>query len=174
MQSTILRYGFLSGGVAALLMCATVFYNHSNPDFENGAYVGYAGILLSMLFVFFGVRSYRDRYNGGTLSFGKGFQVGILIALISCVCYVVTWMIVYETMMPDFMEKFMAHGLEKMRQSGKTEAEIQEFTNQMMHYKEMYKNPLTRFFLTFIEPFPVALGVTLVSAFLLKRKPASI
>ena len=171
MQSTILRYGLLSGACAAVLMLITVWYNHSNPDYENGAYFGYAGILLSMLFVFFGVRSYRDRWNGGALSFGKGFQVGILIALISCLCYVVTWMIVYETLMPDFMDKYMAHALEQMRQAGKSELEIQEQTAEMMQYKEMYKSPVTRFLITFIEPFPVALGVTLVSALVLKRRP---
>ena len=169
MKQTILRYGLYSGAVAALLMVATGLYYSSNPHFKNGEYFGYAGILLSMLFVYFGVRSYREQVNGGVLSFGKGFQVGLLIAIISCVCYVLAWMVVYETIMPDFMDKYMEYSLAQMRQSGMAENEIEKHTAEMLQFKEMYKNPLVRFGMTFLEPFPVGLLVSVVSALALRK-----
>ncbi|MBL7807056.1 MAG: DUF4199 domain-containing protein [Saprospiraceae bacterium] len=169
MQKTVLRYGLYSGALAAILMVFTSVFYSSNMDFENGQYVGYAGILLSMLFVFIGVRAYREE-NGGTLSFGKGFQVGLFIVLISCLCYVIAWMVVYETILPDFVEKYEAYMLDKMRNSGATDAAIFEQTREMQAFKEMYANPFIRFGLTFLEPFPVGFLVALISAFILRRK----
>ncbi|MFN0035615.1 MAG: DUF4199 domain-containing protein [Saprospiraceae bacterium] len=170
MKQTILRYGLLSGAVAAVLMIGTSLYFKSTMDFENGHYYGYAGILLSMLFVYFGVRSYREEVGGGVLSFGKGFQVGLLIAIVSCLCYVLAWMVVSETLMPDFMDKFIEHSLAQLQQSGAAQAEIDRQAAEMQHYKELYQNPLFRFGLTFLEPFPVGFLVALVSAVVLRKK----
>jgi hypothetical protein len=155
MKQTILRYGLISGAIAAVLMVGTSMYFASTMNFDNGQYFGYAGILLSMLFVYFGVRSYREQVNGGVLSFGKGFQVGLLIAIVSCLCYVLAWMLVSETLMPDFMDKYIAHSLAQMQQSGVAQAEIERHTTEMEQFKEMYKNPFIKFGLTFLEPFPV-------------------
>jgi len=118
---------------------------------------------------FFGIKNYRDQVAGGTLIFGKGFQVGLVIAIISCVCYVLAWMVVYETMMPDFLEKYSEHILTKMRASGATEAAIEQKVKEMQEFAEMYKNPLVRFAFTFLEPFPVGFGVSLISALVLKK-----
>lgn len=166
MKQIILRYGLMSGVLAAILMVATVRLE----DFENGAWYGYSGMLLSMLFVFFGVKTYRDQVAGGELSFGKGFQVGLGIALISCVCYVLAWMVVYETIMPDFLEKYSAHVLSKMSASGASEAAIEQKRLEMLEFGEMYKNPFLRFAFTFLEPFPVGLAVSLISAIVLKKR----
>lgn len=171
MKKVVLRYGLISGAIAAALMVCTAMYFSSSGSYDNGAYFGYAGILLSMLFVYFGVRSYREQH-GGILSFGKGFQVGLLIAIISCVCYVLAWMVVYETLMPDFMDKYIEQSLAQMRESGAYDAEIEKASVEMQHYKEMYKNPVYRFGLTFLEPFPVGFLVSLLSAFILRKRAA--
>ncbi len=169
MKKTILTYGFLSGAIAAVLMVVTGLYYHSNPDFKNGAVYGYAGILLSMAFVFLGVRAYRDKTLGGSISFGTAFKVGILITLISCVCYVVAWLVVYETLMPDFMEKYISYSLNELKETGASAEKINQFTQEMEGYKSMYENPIYRFLLTFTEPFPVGLLVTLISAIVLRK-----
>lgn len=173
MNKTILRYGLLSGLVAAILMVCTALYFHQTMNFDYGQIIGYVGILLSMLFVFFGVRAYRDQTLGHAFGFGKAFQVGLLITLISCALYVVAWLIVYETLMPDFMDKFIEHALGKMRASGASEAEVQAEMAKMQEMKTMYQNPLIRAMFTFLEPFPVGLLVTLISAAVLRKRPVA-
>lgn len=172
MNKTILTYGLLSGAVAAVLMTGTSMYFKSTMDFQNGQLIGYVGILLSMLFVYFGTRAYRDRDTAGAFGFGKAFQVGIVITLISCLCYVIAWMIVYATLMPDFMDKFIEYTLAELRASGADEAKIQAEAAKMNEMKTMYQNPFVRAAFTFIEPFPVGLLVTLVSSLILRRRPA--
>lgn len=171
MKKIILTYGLISGAIAAALMLGMGLYLGNNPEnFENGEIFGYAGIILSMLFVFLGVRAYRDQVAGGQLSFGRGFQVGILITLISCICYVLAWQVVYRTMMPDFMEHYTNFTLAQMEKSGATATQIAEKSAEMQKFGEMYKNPLINMAFTFIEPFPVGLLVTLLSAGILRRK----
>lgn len=171
MKKTVWTYGLISGGVTALLMIGSAFFMKSGTpaDWENGEVYGYASILLSMLFVFLGVRAYRDQVAGGTITFGKAFQVGIYIALISCVIYVITWMIVSKTILPDFMDQYVEYALQKLRDSGASAEEINKEADKMAKFKEMYKNPFIAAAITFIEPLPVALLVTLVSAGILRR-----
>lgn len=172
MKKITLTYGLISGAVAAALMLCTATYFHNTGDTSYGEYLGYAGILLSMIFVFLGVRAYREQVQAGSITFGKAFQVGILITVISCLCYVIAWLFVYHFMMPDFLDKYIAHALEQLQQSGATEAEISAQMAQMESYRKMYENPFVRFFMTFLEPFPVGLLVTLLTAAVLRRKAA--
>ncbi|HNM27459.1 MAG TPA: DUF4199 domain-containing protein, partial [Saprospiraceae bacterium] len=82
-------------------------------------------------------------------------------------------MLVYEILMPDFMEKYADHMLASLRASGASEAVIQQQTAKMAEYKAMYQNPFVRIALTFIEPFPMGLLVTVISALILKRPAPS-
>lgn len=170
MKNVILKYGLLSGAASVLLMSLTTLWFKQTGKLEGGELFGYAGMVLSMLFVYIGVRAFRDQHRSGAISFGEAFKVACLIALISCVCYVVGWMFIYQFVMPDFLDQYTAAYLDKLRSAGTPEAELQKATTDMLRYKEMYKNPLFRMGLTFMEPLPVALLVSLISAAILRRK----
>ncbi len=173
MKKTILTYGLISGLVAAVLMVASALYFRNSTEYiKSGELLGYTLILLSMVVVYFGVRSYRDQVKGGSISFGQAFQVGMLISLVSSVCYVLTWLVVYETLMPDFMEKYAEYSLAQLRLSGASEEVIRQDALKMEQYKVWYQNPLIRAAFTFMEPLPVGILVTLLTSFLLRRKVA--
>ena len=168
MQKIVLTFGLLSGVVAAVLMAATMPFAE-RIGFDRMLVVGYTSIVVSMLFVYFGVRSYRDNVLGGTISFGRGFQAGLLITLISSVCYVAAWLVINYTVMPDFADKYAAYLVEDKRASGASQAEIDGIAKQAEEMKRMLENPLINAAVTFTEPFPVGLLVTLISAAVLKR-----
>ncbi len=169
MKKTVLTFGLLSGALSALMMASTVPFMHK-IGFDKGLIVGYTAMLISFLFVYFGVRSYRDNVAGGQLSFGRGFSVGLLITLISCVCYVVAWEIVYFNFIPDFAEQWGAYAVEQLRAAGATQAALDAKAAEMAEFKKMYDNLLINAAFTFVEPLPVGLLVTLVSAAVLKKK----
>ena len=58
MKKTVLTFGVLSGVVSALMMLVTVLFI-DRIGFDKGVIVGYTAIVMSLLFVYFGVRSYR-------------------------------------------------------------------------------------------------------------------
>jgi len=60
--------------------------------------------------------------------------------------------------------------VEQARESGATEEEIARTTKEMGEFAEMYRNPLVNIAFSFLEPLPVGLVFTLVSAGILSRK----
>jgi hypothetical protein len=44
-------------------------------------------MLLAMVFVFLGIRHFRDHENEGMLTFGQGLKIGVLIVLIPAVAF---------------------------------------------------------------------------------------
>jgi len=172
MKKTILTYGLISGALAAVMMAATVPLT-DKIGFDNGEYLGYTTIVLSFLLVFFGIRSYRDNDGNGQITFAKAFTIGISITLIMCVCYVVTWEVIYFNFMHDFINKYSAHLIEKAKASGATPAAVQAQVQEVNKYRQLYDNPLYNIALTFIEPFPIGLVITLLSAAVLRKKPQS-
>jgi hypothetical protein len=63
--------------------------------------------------------------------------------------------------------------VEKLKASGASPAAVQAQLQQVKKYKEMYDNPFLNAAMTFIEPFPIGLVITLISAAVLRRKPQS-
>ena len=171
MKKTVLTFGFLSGAVAAALMFATIPFVEQ-IGFDRMLVLGYTTIVISFLFVYFGMRSYRDNVLGGTMTFGKGFNAGILITLISCVCYVVAWLVIYYTVMPDFGERYGAYLLADLQAKGASQAEVDALVKSSADMSAMLANPLINAALTFTEPFPVGLLITLISAAILKKPTA--
>jgi hypothetical protein len=169
MKKIILTFGLISGAISSLMMAATMPFQHAIP-YDKALIVGYTSIVLSFLLVFFGMRSYRDNAAGGRITFAKAFGVGIAITLISCLCYVVTWEIIYFNFMHNFMDDYNAHAIAKVKASGASPAAIQQKLEQLKKSRELYENPIYNAALTFIEPFPVGLVMTLISALVVKRK----
>lgn len=166
MKKIVLTYGLISGVIGAVLMLAHV------PFMDGGSrslIIGYAGIVLSSLLIFFGVRAYRENVGNGKISFGRGFAVGILIALISAACYVAAWEAVYYSN-PGIADHIFDKQVEDLKAAGAPQAKIDETAREVESFKKLYSNPFVNVAFTFIEPFPVGLLMTLISAGVLRRK----
>ena len=168
MKKTVLAFGLISGAVSAAMMLLTLPFA-DRIGFDRGEIIGYASMVASGLLIFFGVRSYREQV-GGALSFGRAFTVGLLIALVSCVCYVATWELIYFRLSPDFVDKYAAYEVARAKASGASAEAIDAKTREMREFKVMYDKPLMNIAITFMEPLPVALAITLVSAAVLRKK----
>ena len=165
MKKTILTFGLISGGMMAVMMFATLPFTDSAWLQAHSMVVGYTTMVLSFMLVFFGIRSYRENVGGGTITFGRAFAVGILITLISSVLYVITWEIMYFGI-PSFGERFMTMCVAHIKNSGASPEAIQTQLDQLKYLD----NPLINAALTFTEPFPVGLIITLVSALILRKR----
>jgi hypothetical protein len=172
MKKIVLTFGVISGLISAGLMLANVSFVY-RIGFDKGLYIGYTVIVLSFLMVFFGIRSYRETVGGGQISFGRAFSVGILITLISCAFYVGMWLIVYYNFLPDFGDKYGAYIIEQSRAAGASAEEIAKQTAEMKDMKRLLDNPFLNAAVTFLEPFPVGLIITLISALVLRRRRAA-
>jgi hypothetical protein len=173
MKKNIIVYGLIAGIVVSIAMLSSVNYlSHceGNVDWGTSMLIGYASMLIAFSLVFVGIRNYRNKYNGGVISFGKAFKIGGLIVLIASTIYVIAWLIDYYFFIPDFMEKYSAQMLGELKASGASQAKIDEETKEMANFARMYKNPLFNAMITYTEILPVGLVVTLISSLILKRK----
>jgi hypothetical protein len=127
-------------------------------------------MVLSFLLVFFGIRSYRENVGNGRISFGRAFSVGLLIMLITCAFYVVTWEIMYFFFMPNFLNEYSAYMVENMRASGASTEQINQQVQEMKQFQVLYSNPLINVAFTLLEPLPVGLVMTLISALILRKR----
>lgn len=170
MTKIVLVFGVISGVIAGGLMWLLMgSVNSASIDFDNGMLWGYATMIIALSLVFFGIKSYRDN-NGGRISFLKGLQVGILISLISSVCYAACWEIYYPKIGDEFMQKYTAYYLDKMKTDGASEAEIEKARVDGEQFMELYKNFFVRFGMSLMEILPVGIVVTLISAALLRKR----
>jgi hypothetical protein len=172
MKRIVLVYGLLAGAVMSAFMTLGVYLCSTGIiDFGKGEVLGYSSMFLAFLLIFFGIRSYRDHASGGTVSFGRALGVGLLIVAVSSLVYVATWLVIYYNFTPDFPNKMAAAYTAEMRDKGKSEAEIAAKKKEWDQMIELYKNPFVNAAVTFLEPLPVGLIATLLSAAILRRKP---
>jgi len=171
MKKAVFKYGLISGAISAMLMFITTGLLHDYIGFSAAGYaVGTAGMILSFLLIYPGMAYYRDNVGGGQISYGRALSIGLLIAAVSSVIYVFAWIIVYKTMMPDFMDKYAAYIVDGMKAKGASADKISDKMAEMQKFKEMYKNPVLMFLMTYMEPLPAGILVSVISAFVVRRK----
>src|SRR3954464_2543717 len=173
MTKNITIYGVIAGILVSVFMLFSVNYiSHceGNVDYDTSMLIGYASMLVALSLVYVGIRNYRDKYNGGVISFGKAFKTGILIVLIASTIYVVAWLIDYFYFAPDCMERYCAHTIDELKASGASQVEIDKQTKEMANLTTMLKNPFFNAMMSYMEILPVGWVVTLISSLILKRK----
>lgn len=168
MKKTVLTFGLIAGAILSGVMLATIPFQDA-IGFDRGALIGYTSMVLAFLLIFFGIRSYRDNVAGGTIGFARAFAVGTLIAAVAALCYAATWQLVYYKLAPGFLDKYQAYALEKGRANGESEEGLAQIKADHEKYARWYSNPAINVAVTFAEPMPVALIVSLVSAGVLSR-----
>ena len=169
MKKTVLTFGLISGVMISVLMGLSLLLANKIGS-GHSMLLGYTMMVASFLLVYFGIRSYRDNNLAGQISFGRAFSCGILITLITCVCYVATWEVIYFNFMPHFMDSYFAAQIHKVQSSGFDPATTAARVTAIQHSQQLYKNPFVNMADTFMEPLPVGLLITLISAAILRRK----
>ncbi len=166
MKRIIFIYGLLSGAIIIGIIIASMMIWGMEGQSE---WLGYLIMVAALSLIFFGIKSYRDQELGGVITFGTAFSVGLGISVVAGIVYVGAWETYLQTTDADFMGQYASSYIEQLQAEGASEQEIADARKMMDEYKAMYENPLTRLGITFLEIFPVALLITLISAGLLRK-----
>ncbi|HEY4197819.1 MAG TPA: DUF4199 domain-containing protein [Mucilaginibacter sp.] len=169
MKKTIIICGLIAGLIATAWTIAGMAGLH----IEGSLLLGYSTMLVAFSLIFVAVKNSRDKFNGGFISFGKALQIGLLITLIASTIYVAAWLISYYYMNSDYLDKYAAHVLAKMKTDGASAAELQKKTTELQNFREMYQNPFFNAMMTYLEILPMGIVISLIAAFILKRKSDS-
>jgi len=168
MKNTVLRYGIGSAlSIFILFFISALLLKHL--DFNTQEIYGYASIIVSLLFVFFGIKHFRDTKNQGLLSFGKGLLIGLLITLFASVTFGVYNVVYVEYIDPNFTTEYYNHAVEQVSET-LSGAELQAKLKQMEDEKDMFSNPFMNFSLMFLTVFMIGLIISLISSLILQNK----
>ena len=175
MKKNILVFGTISGVLISTFMGISMALMSCGSGDEDGGtgsmIMGFSAMIVAFSFIFVGIKNYRDKQNGGTITFGKGFLLGLMISLIASTLYVLTWAVEFHFFMPDFMDKYSAMQVKQLHQSGVSGAALEEALKDIETAGYNYKNnPFFFAMYTYMEILPVGILITLISALILKRK----
>jgi hypothetical protein len=169
MKKTVLTFGLIAGVMISVLMGGNLLLANKIGS-GHSLVLGYTTMVASFLLIYFGIRSYRDNTLAGQISFGRAFACGILIALITCVFYVAMWEVIYFNFIPHFMDSYFSAQIHKVQSAGLDPATTATRVAAIRHSQQLYQNPFVNMAYTFMEPLPVGLIITLISAAILRRK----
>lgn len=171
MRKIILTYGLIAGLITMCFMIASTLVWKINGNENGSMIIGFTGMFIAFIFIFVGIKNYRDKYNGGKVTFWDGFKIGFFIALIASCVYTLVWMLEFHFLMPDFMEKFAAKAISDIKASGLSATEMQSKIAKMEEMRENYKNPFFRMLYTLSEILPLGIIMALLAALIMKRNP---
>jgi len=170
-DSNVMKYALIYGGLAGAIVVSIISASLAMdlPSHATSVWVGYLVMLAALSLIFVGIKRYRDVECGGVIKFARAFALGLGMATVGALVYVLGWEAYLAFSGRDFMGEYTAGILDGMRADGAAQAAIDAKAAEMRDLAESYKNPLFRVPLTFIEIFPVGLLVALVSAALLRN-----
>src|ERR1700748_1498685 len=160
MKKIILRFGAYAALlelIIFLLIWVAIWL--FNPSHEVQGYIGWVNLLCPLLFVYFGIRYYRDRVNGGNITFIQAIKMGLLIVILPAVAFAIieTTYVLYIN--PQFYENLSKYDIEQYRKV----LPSQQFAiklNQIHQQIESEKNPLFNFTAMFFTVGALGIIVT--------------
>ena len=176
MKKTSIIFGLISGVIISTFMAISMaMMGCGSGDAGNSSMIiGFSAMAVAFSFVFVGIKNYRDKQNGGIITFGQAFLLGFMISLIASTLYVITWGVEYHFFMPDFMDKYSAMQIKQLQASGVTGAEYDKQLKGITSAADNYKNNIFFFAMyTYMEILPIGILITLISSLILKRKVAA-
>lgn len=168
MKPTVFRYGIFAT-LTVLVLSWSAFFLARSASFAVQEAVGYLSIFISMIFVFLGIRHYRDKFNGGYLSFGQGLKTGILIVLLPAVFFGLFDILYTEVINPSWMDDYYSHAVEQMKKTTDP-SRLDAALKKMEAQREMFASPVMQFLLMTATVLVIGLIVTILSSLALMRR----
>ena len=82
MKSTVLKFGSYGLLVGFIVFFLHLFFGIDNLENSTNEILGYISIFLSLSFIYFGIKHFRDHVNNGLISLGKAIQIGLFISIL--------------------------------------------------------------------------------------------
>jgi len=176
MKRIIFIYGFIAGLVVICSVLSGLALWSGAETLRAQMWLGYLIMLIALSMIFVGIKRYRDRQLGGVIRFGTATLLGLGIAAVAGVVYVVVWEVYLAVTDYAFIDQYTQGIIAGKEAAGVSGAELEAVVESMEKMQRQYSNPLFRMPMTFLEIFPVGLLITLVSAAILRNSktlPAS-
>jgi hypothetical protein len=170
MKKIILRYGAYASLFEFIAFVLTwLIIDITNVEHKLQGAIGLVTILLPLIFVYFGIRYYRDRINDSSITFLRALRVGLLIVIIPAVSFAIIETIYVSYINPRFYQNIAAFDIEQNRKT-LSPAQFAVKLNEIKQETAMNNNPFYNFFGMILYIGALGVIVTLLSSLLLMRR----
>lgn len=168
MKKIALIYGSISGAIVIVTMIIG-YMAVDGKGFGASQVFGFAIMFIALSMIFFGIKKYRDAELGGVIRFWPAFGLGVMIAGVAGIIYIIGWEINLALTDYRFIDDYVATIMDAKKAGGASEAELAALAEKMEGMKANYAKPLYRIPMTFTEIFPVGALIALISAAFLRN-----
>lgn len=172
MAKTVFRYGLYAALMIIGISLISFFFILPSGNMQLSEIIGYLTIVLSMIFVFLGIRHFRDRHNGGSLSFGQGLKIGILIILIPSSAFGLLDIVYTEWINPGWKDEYYDNYIAELRKTTRAD-KLDDAIARAEKQRELFDSPAMQFILMFATVFIIGMIVTIISSLALRRRRTS-
>ena len=101
--------------------------------------LGWVSILIIIIGLVLGIKSFRDDARGGIMSYGQGIGAGTIVGLYAGIIGAIFTFLLYEVIDPDLVGKLLTVTEERFLKSGRFP---EEMVDQMMERQKKLTTPL--------------------------------
>ena len=129
--------------------------------------LGYVSILIIIIGLVLGIKSFRNDARGGIMSYGEGVGAGTVIGLYAGIIGAIFTFLLYEVIDPDLMGKLLTFTEENLVESGKVPEEMIE---QTMEIQKKFMAPWIMSVGSIINSVFFGVVVSLIASIFLKKE----
>ena len=168
MYATIVRYG-IYGFLSALVLFQLAFSLGTSLSYNVQEVLGYLTIVISLLFVFFAIKHYRDKENRGKLTLRNGFFIGLSITFFVAIGSAISDYIFVTILYPDFVSDYSNYQMEQLKES-LSESEYEIKRQEMMENIKTIGKPSVMALVMFITVMCLGIIISILSSLFLRTK----
>lgn len=164
-MKSAMTYGFITG--VAIVIYTLLLYMTGNYIAKN-TFLGILQWLILAGGLYYGIKSYRDQFAEGFISYGRSLGLGVLISVFVGVVMGLFTYLLYVVIDPELLEKSMKYAQEEMLKAGMPESQVEAATKM----QRTFNSPLIMLFSSvFSFAFFGTIISLVVSIFTKKEKP---
>ena len=171
MKKVILRYVGYAGLFELITFILTwLIIDITHVDHKVQGFIGYVTIISPLVFVYFGIRYFRDVVSNGSITFLKALWVGLLIVTIPTVSFAIIETVYVFIIDPKFYENIAAYDIEQYRKV-LSPAQFAIKLKEIKEHVAMNNNLVYNFVGMILYTGALGTIVTLISSVLLMKRP---
>ncbi len=158
------RYGLITA--AAYVLFSLLMYS---LDLSKSAWTGYLAFIILIAGIVVGTKHYRDKINGGYLSYGRCLGSGVLISLMVAVIMAVYTYFFFAVFSPESIAQMKEAAELKMMDQGLSDEQI----DQAMAVTGIFTSPATLTIISLISMVFYGFIFSLITSIFLKKEDKS-
>jgi Protein of unknown function (DUF4199) len=168
MKKTIVKYSAY-GVIMGFIIFALMLFVGKGLDYKTQEVLGYASIIVSLSFVYFAIKHYRDKVNNGLITFWKAAVIGLSVSAFVGIGVAISDYLYTAFINPDFMAEYMDYTLKGMKDT-LSDAEFETQKALLDEQIKIWGNPIYMALFMFLTVFVIGFVISLISSLMLQRK----